>query len=191
MRKVSIALNDTSEEQPVPIVSDAMMLSAGIADGRSIPVLILDTSQRPDIEAMVCAHEHLGPGDVSVMWSSAGLLKRDHVKLVLVFQHPHSCVVIIDFRLAKYGGLVDQLVQNEVLYIQPGRAGDRFKNTMANPRIMIEVPSVSFRERWNQIFVASIIRDCKKRGLSKREIKRRLPEFVAEWRQLSAQRIGD
>ena len=190
MRKVAIPLNDPSEEQPVPIASDAMMLSVGIADGRAIPLLILDTTQRPDIETMVRAHEHLGSGDVTCMWSSAGLLKRDHLKLVLVFQHPHPCVVIIDFRLVKYGGLVDQIVQNEVLYIQPGRPGDRLMNTMDNPRIMIEVPSASFRERWNQILAASMFRDWKKRGMPRREIKRRLPEFIAEWRQLSAQRIG-
>ncbi len=46
----------------VPIVGDAAM-AGPVADGRLIPVLIVDTSKRPEVAELIRVHAHLPPGD--------------------------------------------------------------------------------------------------------------------------------
>ena len=47
---------------PVPIVAEGAISSTTLGDGRLIPVLILDTSNRPDIDEFVRVHQHLPAG---------------------------------------------------------------------------------------------------------------------------------
>src|SRR4051794_24749846 len=108
MPKLTIDLNDPSEQVPIPIVAEGIMLAVGIADGCAIPVLILDTTNRPDVDALVAAHAVFGTGDVTTAWVSPGWRKRDRVRLLLAFHQPHRCVVVLDIDLETYGGVVDQ-----------------------------------------------------------------------------------
>src|SRR3989442_15728179 len=48
------------------------------------------------------------------------------------------------FDIEKYGGLVDQIIHSEGVYIQPGRPGDRLSTTFDNPRVLAEVTSRAF-----------------------------------------------
>ena len=48
--KIKIGLRHPVEKKPVPIVADASIATAGLERGRNIPLLILDTSSRPDVE---------------------------------------------------------------------------------------------------------------------------------------------
>src|SRR5436305_870122 len=147
-RRRAIDLNHPREREPVPIVSDALMLSVGIAEGRAIPVLILDTSTRSDIEDLVRAHEHLGSGDATTGFGSAGLLRRRLLRLFIQFHRPQRCVILLEFNVARNGGVIDQIVQSELMYIQPGKPGDRLTYTMDHPRVSVEVPSESFKPFW-------------------------------------------
>ena len=190
MPKRAVYLNDPRERAIVPIVSDAVMLSVGVAEGRAIPVLILDTSLRPDIDDVVRAHEHLGPGDATTSWVSAGLFHRRHLKLIVEFKRPQRCVIILEFDIARYGGVIDQIVHSELFYIQPGRPGDRLRNTMNRPRVMIEIPSEAFRPHWYLIWPRELERDFKKRGMPRSEIAGAVSSLISEWRELWAKRMG-
>lgn len=48
----------------VPIVADGAIASQ-VADGRMTPLVIIDTTDRPDVEELVRLHNHLSPGDVA------------------------------------------------------------------------------------------------------------------------------
>lgn len=50
-----------SAEDVVPIVADAM-IAGPVAEGVGIPLVILDTSERPDLEELIRVHQHLPPG---------------------------------------------------------------------------------------------------------------------------------
>ena len=58
-QRLEIPLRHEAEAQPVPIVADGMIATAVMGEGRNIPLLILNTSCRPDIETMVQAHRTL------------------------------------------------------------------------------------------------------------------------------------
>jgi hypothetical protein len=189
MRKRAVYLNHARERAVVPVVSDAVILSVGVAEGRAIPVLILDTTLRSDIDDLIRVHEQLGPGDATTSWASAGTFDRRHLRLVIEFQKPQRCVIILEFDIARQGGVVDQVVQSELLYLQGGRPGDRLKNTMERPRIVVEVPSEGFRLRWEQLWRREIARDFKKRGMARAAIAEAVDGLVSEWRELWSKRI--
>src|SRR6476659_8470281 len=118
--KLAISLRQR-ERQPVLIVSDAAIMSRGIADGKLLPLVILDTRERPDIDEVVAVHQKPdASGDVNASWLKPSWLERSEIRLLLEFVQPIACVVIIAFNLRHYAGFVDQIVQNEGLYIQPG-----------------------------------------------------------------------
>lgn len=169
--KAKIELNNEVEKFPVPIVSDAAVATVEIADGKLLPLLIIDTSLRPDIEDMIKVHKHVGPGDVDSVWSR---LSRDEnlVNLVLKFKKPVRCAIVLEFDIVKQGVLVDQIVNAQGLYLQHGRKGDRYISTIEHERIIVEVPSRQFVQEWNEMFHKALEKYGKKKAhLSRQEAK--------------------
>src|SRR5438132_911761 len=116
------------ERAPVPIVGDAAMAHESYGLGRLIPVLILDERSRPDIKEIFRAHQHLGSGDVKSTWGQRPG-QSDTVALWLEFERPVESRILIEFELAKYGGLVDQVIEAQLVYLQAGIPGDRLITT--------------------------------------------------------------
>jgi len=183
----TISLNHKGEEKPVPIVSDAAIASKGIADNRIIPLLILDTSLRPDIEDMIKTHKLIGKsGDVVSMWSPSSKFRINKITLILSFTKPSLCNIFIPFDIINQGGILDQIIQVQGLYIQAGIKGDRLSTTFNKERILVEVPSKHFREEWNKIYYKVLVKDMKKKGISKKRAKRAASSFLKEWREISS-----
>lgn len=118
-----------------------------------IPLLILATSKRPDIADMVKAHHLLGAqGDVKSGWGRPDtFFDTGVVSLMLTFEKPSRCLVLLRFDIGKYGVLVDQIIRSQGLYIQPGRPGDRLRTTFDSPRVLAEVPSREFQPEWDRM----------------------------------------
>lgn len=188
-RKGTIQLNNELEKEPVPIVWDAGVATGGVGEGRFIPVLIIDTSTRPDIEDMVRAHKHLGPGDVETVWSRPSRLDNSRIHLILTFIKPTRCVLILEFDLALQGGVLDQLIHAQGVYLQPGRAGDRLASTLDKERVLVEVSSKQFRGEWDKIYRKSLKRLFRSKGLSRSRAKQATDNFLIEWRKVGSIRI--
>ena len=189
MERHTLYLRSENEKRPVPIVADAAMASGLIGDGRLIPLVILDTSTRPDIDAMILAHDRFGPGDMGSIWCKSGLFDRDHIRLVLEPLKPVRCVIILEFDLPKQAGLVDQIVHTQALYLQAGRPGDRLSSTFDHPRIVTEIPCTDFLGRWNSIMRNALARDFRKRGLPKRRALSAAEDVMRQGRELGSIRF--
>lgn len=188
-RRKPIPLRHMDEAKPVPIVSDALMATCGLADGRLIPLFILDTSERPDIDDMIQAHRHLGGGDVRSAWGRPARFEKSKIRLILTVVKPSQCVTILEFDVARQGGVVDQIVQAQGLYLQGGRPGDRLASTLDNDRILVEVPSREFRPEWEHIHRKVLIEDYRHHGLSRSEAKNAADSFLKTWRELTSKRM--
>jgi hypothetical protein len=188
-QKKEILISNKAEGEPVPIVSDAAVATQGTADGRIIPVLILDTSLRPDIEDMIKAHKHVSAGDAKSAWSVPSKFNINKISLILTIIKPSRCVILIEFNIVRQGGVVDQIIQAQGVYIQPGKKGDRLSTTMDHDRILVEVPSKHFRREWDKIFYKALVKDFKGKGLSKSDAKIASNGFVKEWREFGSKRI--
>jgi hypothetical protein len=54
----------------VPIVSDGAIATGGTADGRAIPVLVVDCENHKEVLNLVHLHTDSPPGDVNCTWAA-------------------------------------------------------------------------------------------------------------------------
>jgi hypothetical protein len=157
-----------------------------IGDGRLIPLVILDTSDRPDLEELIRVHQHVAAGDVVVQWGQLeGRL--ENVALYLWFKRPGELLAIVEFDIVKQGGLVDQIMHVNGLYIQGGRPGDRLKHNLDAPKVILEVPDTGVRDLWDEKFHREIAARMRQdAGFGRQQAKRAARQYITEWR-----RFGD
>jgi hypothetical protein len=185
----TIVFKQAIEKLPIPIVWDAAIANVSVADGKLLPLIIIDTSSRPDIEDMIAVHEKLGPGDVQVIWGRVSAKQKD-ITLWLLFKRPSECIVRLDFDIVKRGGIVDHIIGSEALYLQCGKQGDRLAGTFERNKIIIEVPSKSFRVEWDKILHEALEKDAQKKvGASKSQSREYSQKVVQEWRKLTGTRM--
>lgn len=187
-RYQSIPIKNVEEAQVVPIVGNAAIASAGVGHGRLIPLIIIDTTNRPDLVEVIEAHLHLREGDVVVQWGS--LAKRhDRIALFLRFQRPIERAAIIEFDIAKQGILVEHILQSNVLYIQAGKVGDRLKHDLNRPKMLIEVPDTGIRALWDRLYFDALVQRARKEGLGRRDAKVAARAVIGKIREVAKFRM--
>jgi hypothetical protein len=181
-----IPIPDQISGEPVPIISDGALATVIVGEGRLIPVLILDTSKRSDIEDLVKAHALLPPGDVKSRWGYLNQSKNN-IALILSFERPSNILVIIEFNIVDQGVLIEQILNANALYIQPGKKGDRPSDTFNNPRILVEIPdTIGFIKEWKNIWLKEL---AKKYGLKPQKARVILEKFISDIQAISKFRI--
>ena len=175
--------------RPLRIVADAAIATRNCGEGRLIPLIILDTTERPDIEELIRIHQHITPGDVETQWGKL-INSKGTVALILSFKRPSELVIIIEFDIVRQGILVDQILASKGLYIQSGREGDRFINNPEAIKILAEIPDTGFLKIWDQLFHDNIMKHMKNRGLSRKEAKNAANKFIKELREFGKLRMG-
>lgn len=98
--------------------------------------------------------------------------------------------VILDFDILKQGGLVDQILTSNALYLQPGQDGDRFVANPNAPKVLVEVPDTGFGKPWTKMFHQRVVKDMRKRGLNRQQAKQAANQFIKEWREFGQFRMG-
>ena len=163
----------------VDIVSDASITSSHIANGKSVPLIILDTTNHPDIEQAILFHEGVEYGHVSTIWGKS--IDNKTITLTFSFNDPVRIQFLVAFDTQKQGGLIDLIINSQLLYIQPGKPKDRFSATMNNPRLMIEVPSTHFADEWRKIFNKIMTAYFREKGFSKKNASTAVDNLYKEW----------
>lgn len=187
-RKAIISLNHSHERLIAPIVGDGAIANPDVGDGRMFPLVILDTTERPDIDAAIAAHDQSPQGDVNVQWGRMPE-RADTVMLVLTFIRPVEAVVLVEFVLDKHHGiLIEQVLSNNGLYIQAGRPGDRLRFDVNRPKILAEIPETGFRSTWDRIYLSSTAARLRRKGLSRSDAKRAARNAVEQARAIALTR---
>ena len=172
----------------VPIVSDGAM-AGPVAEGSLIPVLILDTTRREDVEELIRVHKFLPPGDVVSHWA---LMDKtpDTVGLILDFVRPVQTRAVLVFSIRKQAILVEAALTARAIYLQAGKANDKFSKNLDRPRILVEVSSETFRPVWDEVFLrrmTSIIRE--RSALPRQAAEQTASEVIAQLRAFTSFRM--
>lgn len=174
---------------PVPIVADGAISSREDFGGRLIPLVILDTSARPDVEECIRVHHELrASGDVRVQWGQIDG-KEGTIVLFLTFIRPTELTLLIEFSIVGQSILVNQALHGKALYIQAGRPGDRLKNDINKPKIIIEVVEVGFQPIWNALLQKQYARHFRTQGLNRSDSRRAAARMVEELQNMSNLRM--
>lgn len=189
-RPKKIALNHPHEQIIAPIIADGAIASPIVGDGRLIPLVILDTSARSDIDAAIAAHVDAPEGDVRAQWGFRDG-RSDQVMLVLRFERPAELAVIVEFDLSKnHGILVEGVLAGRGLYLQAGRPGDRLKDDVNKPKILAEVPETGFSTIWRRVFRDFTIRKMRKFGVPRSNARTAADEAIAMARGFATLRFN-
>jgi hypothetical protein len=185
-----IELRHEREKDALHIVADGAIAHPGVGEGRLIPLVIVDSSSRPDLEEFIRVHQYVGAGDVTSQWGQ--IIGHDKsISLILSFLRPAELVAIIEFDLQRnHGILVEQTLATKALYIQSGREGDRLKHDVNLPKVILEVPEGGFAPIWEKIFRRYTTAQMRERGLNRADAKRVAKQAIEEMRKLAAIRMG-
>lgn len=129
-RHDTLPMYDARNKRPLKVVGDAAIADSRIINGRLVPLLIVDMSDRSDLLELIRLHEYVPPGDVRSGWAAAS---TEGVSLALSFSRPVKTAAVIEFELPRQGILVDQILATKVLYLQGGVPGDRYITNPAAP----------------------------------------------------------
>jgi hypothetical protein len=184
-----IKLPNRENGRPVKIVGDGSIANVNFADGRLIPVLIIDTSTRPDIVDLVKAQEEQPPGDVKSIWGRVSKSKR-FISLILDFERPSHAVVILEFDIIKQGILVESILTVQALYLQPGQPGDKVSSTRSTSSIIAEIPDAGFREVWNKLFQSELEKYFRTNGFNRTMSCEAAKKTISEIRKFAELRMN-
>jgi hypothetical protein len=169
---------------PLEVVGDAAIASHRIGDGRLIPVLIVDTTTRPDLDEIARIHQHLPAGECKFQWGE-NLDEKNQVVLLLDFLRPVQASFVIGLDVVSQGILVDSILMAQALYLQPGRPGDRIITKMDAPRILVEVPRVGFEDVWEKLLRHGLRKMFRDKGLSRPSARSAVEEAVEKLRAIT------
>lgn len=135
----------------VPIVGDAAVANNEV-EGFLVPLLIIDASNRPEIDEIIRLHAHLPSGDFSYQWAEVKG-KPDNVILVLDFERPIATHMALCFSIEKQAVLVEAALTARAIYLQTGKKGDRYIHDLNRPKLFIVMPDADFREKWDGLLM--------------------------------------
>lgn len=166
------------ETKPLKLVGDGAISTPGVDDGRVIPVLIVDTSNRADIIEYVRIHEENESGDVSTQWGKRwyGPTIYLHIRSI----RPLEMNILIEIHADKNASLINLILKAQAFYLQPGLPGDRLGKDIAHPKVLIGAPDTGFAERWRNEYQARITKRFKKGGMNTADAKRAAENYIMQ-----------
>jgi hypothetical protein len=190
-KTVDIPLRDRREGHPVRIVADAAVSTRGLHGGRLLPVVLLDTSDRPDVAELIRIHRYHGPGDVQTQWGKIDG-HEGTVALFLTFIRPTQLFMVLEFDIVKQGILVEQALIGQGIYIAKAEADDdRFIKNPERESVIVEVGDTGFRESWDKLFTEHLRKHFRAEGLSRSESRRAATSLIGELRKFATMKMRD
>lgn len=172
------------ESDFVSLLSHGSIATTDAAEGRAIPVLIIDCIARPDLYTLIMNHQSQPPGDVKCTWGR----KRwdsDIIYLLLEFQRPTPARAAIQFNLTEHMLLVDQIFQTNAAYLQPNTYGGRVVDGLDKEKIVIEIPTAGAPFEWDKLLEKKVVQRMRATGLSRTEARGAVRKFIAESRRFT------
>ncbi|MGA2183161.1 MAG: hypothetical protein ABSH47_09040 [Bryobacteraceae bacterium] len=181
------------ETRPVRIVADAAVSTRGRHGGRLLLLLLLDTSDRPDIAEFIRVHESFAAGDVKVQWGKVEAKGHEGtVALFLTFIRPIEFFMLLEFSIARQGFMVEQILTGLGLYLARAEGDDdRFINNPDRPKVIVEVPDTGFRDVWDDMFHKHLAQYYRSNGLNRSESRQAARSVIEEWRKFGSLRMRD
>lgn len=182
-RKVSLP-----QDLIVPILHDGA-IAGPVAEGRLVPVLILDTTKRSDIPELIRVHAHLQPGDATSEWA-VSQDDSDQVILHLLFTRPMDVEMLLVFSIERQAILVETMLNASAVYLQAGSPEDSLTTFTEAPRVIVELPDMGFRTHWDERLLERMTTVMSQRlGTSRRKARPVAREAIADIRRLADLRI--
>ncbi len=170
-------------ENVVPIVADGAIANPVFAEGRMIPVLIVDCSEHQALVDLALVHQDTPPGDVRTRWAWVVFDKR-HVYLEVSFIKPVQTTATIQFDVRKQGVLVYGILVAHGFYLQPSNFGKTASEGFGKPNVIVEVPAGVTPPNWDAVCESQLAKRFKKQGFSRTQARQAALEHIARAKEM-------
>jgi hypothetical protein len=177
-----------ADSKILEIVADGAIASHHTADGRLIPVLIVNNSNNDDLNNLIKIHEDTPPGDAESMWAKMRFNSKV-IYLVVKFKKPLEVEMSVEFNLSQHNILVDGIVHSKGVYLQPGNNGDNVSDNINAPKILVEIPAGSTIVNWDKTLKKILVKKLIEKGFTKKEALVASTEHIARRRELWGARL--
>lgn len=175
-------LDSIKKIEPVSIVGDGVIILSDLANGRPIPVIIVDARDRADIIDYLELHKNMPPGDVEYQWGT-GLISRKSICLSIKSLRPVPIEFTIDFDVGKHHALIDGIVRNRGFLLQAGMPGDNVSSLMEKGKVMIEIGSTGIEFFWEKTLCKTIKKRFKSVGLGRKQTEKATNSYIESMRE--------
>lgn len=170
---------EINNAKTLAVVAFGSISSNYIANGKNVPVLIVDTTDNKEIEEAILLHKGINRGKVITVWGRSINGKIITLNINLIEPSPTEFKII--FNIERNYSIIDFIISSQLVYIQPGKPGDRLKTTMSAPMIQIEVPSSHFYDEWYKLYEKNLSKHFRRRkGMSKKVAKQAAIDLYKE-----------
>ncbi|WP_426785254.1 hypothetical protein ACP3TB_16995 [Rahnella variigena] len=170
------------------MIADGAIAHNATADGRLIPVIILNTIGDDSLLDLIKLQKDSYSGDVTSIWALKRFSKK-FATLVLIFHNPVELKLAISFEISKHPQLIDGIIQSRAVYLQPGKPGDKLSHNINAPKILVEIPARTTFDEWDNLLMKTILKRLKQQGINKKELKKSALELISIWRDIWGQRV--
>lgn len=87
----------------------------------------------------------------------------------------------IRFELYKHYEVINRILSAKLLFVQPGKKGERLLATHGAPKILLEIPSVGFEEEWKKVYRKIQEKRFKNLGVKRKDLDKVLEVLNKEW----------
>lgn len=148
--KKRIKIKANSSELILKVEASAAVASAGIANGRNVPVVFVKSDENNRINNIISMHKTIKEGNCECSWGVTN--DNKNAVLILDFKNPIEQKIVLLFDIIKFGVVVNQILYAQCLWLMVGDECSKFSLCFDQERIFIEVPTGTFVTYWNEIF---------------------------------------
>jgi len=181
-KRIHFGVTQELETRPANIVSEPRRAYMRPEDGTLVPLVAIDTTERPDIDALFAAYTPDTVGDVSIQWGRRDQAPKGTVTLFIQFTAPIKRLLILDFEIVRQGILVDEILRTGELYLQGVKRTDETDAPDRSSRVRVVVPEMNFAPIWEESLVQELSARSRALGASERQARLIAQESIRRWR---------
>ena len=181
-KRIHFGVSQEVETRPAKIVSEPGRAYMRPEDGKLIPLVWIDTSERPDIEALLASYKPDTIGDVTIQWGRRDEAPKGTVTLFIRFIAPVELLLILDFEVVRQGMVVDEILRTRELYLQGIRPTTQADAQIRSPKVRVVVPDTRFGPIWEELLIDELAQQSKALGATERHARLIAQESIRRWR---------
>jgi hypothetical protein len=179
-KRIRFRVEHELETRPAKIVSEPER--AYMRDGKLIPLVVLDTNERPDIDLLFASYTPETAGDVAIQWGRRDGAAKGTVTLNIQFIVPVRQFLMLDFEIVRQGLVVDGILRTRELYLQGVRSGGDAATQVQSPRVRVVVPDTKFDGIWEELLIDELAQRSKALGATDQHARFLAQESIRRWR---------
>ena len=178
-KRIHFNVEHELETRPARIVSEPARVY--MRDGKLVPLVIIDTDERPDIDSLFASYTPETVGDVAIQWARRDGAPKGTVTLNIQFIAPVKQFLMLDFDIVRQGLVVDGILRMRELYLQAVRLGEADTH-VESPKVRVVVPDTKFDGLWEELLIHELAQRLKALGATEHHARFLAQESIRRWR---------